>query len=666
MISSPALSKNQLLSGISIVSFESRQSEILKQALEKHGAIVFSAPSVQEIPFEQNPEAFDFVEKLMVGKIDIVIFTTGVGTRYLIQVLEKRIDKNLIVTALKKTTLVARGPKSVQALHELGLVPAITIPEPNTWHEILNELDQNARSMDLENCTVAIQEYGESNIEFIKALKKRKARVIQVPVYRWALPEKREPLEIAIAKVIKEEFKVAVLTSAVQIRHVLKVAAEMGVENEFRKKFKKMVIASVGPTTSAALTEAGFTPSFEPTHPKMGTLAKELAEQAAMLLTQRATSHEPRATDTPIYLNVVRGPLSVGQVSCSNSLFLRACRSEKTERTPIWLMRQAGRYQKSYRAIRGQFSFLELCKNKEAVSEITINAVEELGVDAAIIFSDILVILEPMGFGLDYVAGDGPIITADIKGLSSIQKISDFDPEDELAYVMDGIRLTRANLNPKTPLIGFSGAPFTLASYLLEGGASKNFIRTKTFMYSDEKAWHALLEKITALTTKYLQAQIKAGADAIQIFDSWAGILNADDYSKYVLPHSRALIEAVKGKVPIIHFGTGTSPFLDIFSSVGADVVGIDSHISLSEGWKKVGEKKAVQGNLDPIILFASKEKIRDEVVKILKHADGRPGHIFNLGHGVLPGTPEENVKYLVECVKELSGGPRTTDHEPR
>ncbi len=646
MHSASSVTQNLPLTNVSIISFESRQSDILRQALEKHGATVFSAPSVQEIPFEQNPEAFAFAEKLVAGKMDMVILMTGVGTRYLIQVLEKRFEKAELVAALKKTTLVARGPKSVQALRELGLIPAMTIPEPNTWREILEELDQNPRGMDLENRNVAVQEYGESNGEFLTALKKRKANVTQIPVYRWALPENREPLETGIKKVMNGEIMIAVLTSAIQIRHVLKAASEMGVENEFRKKFKSLLIASIGPTTSETLQELGFTPGFEPSHPKMGTLAKELGE----FFCQSREARGPRP-ESLIASASLRPPTS----DLRASLFLRACRREPVERTPIWLMRQAGRYQKSYREIRSHFSFLDLCKNKEAVARVTINAVEELGVDAAIIFSDILVILEPMGFGLDYVTGDGPVINAEIKGLSSVEKIPDFDPEIELAYVMEGIRLTRANLNSAIPLIGFSGAPFTLASYLLEGGASKNFIRTKTLMHSDEKAWHALLEKITRSTVKYLQAQIRAGADALQVFDSWAGILNAADYTRYVLPHSRELLKQVSGKVPVIHFGTGTSPFLDIFSSAGADVVGIDAHIPLDEGWKKAGANKAVQGNLDPVLLFAPKEKIREEVKKILEQAAGRPGHIFNLGHGVLPGTPEDNVKYLVDCVRDIS-----------
>lgn len=650
------------LSGYSFVCFESRQADILSQVLEKNGATVFSAPSVQEIPYEQNPEAFDFAEKLLAGKIDLVVFMTGVGTRYLMKILENKFNKPDLIKALKKVTLVARGPKSVQALREMGLVSAITVPEPNTWREILNEIDENPRGVELENKMVAVQEYGESNPAFIEELKKRGSRVVQIPVYRWALPQNRKPLEEAVRKIIAGETQAVVLTSAIQIKHALKVAAELGAEKEFRSALKKVLLVSVGPTTTEALNREGLSAGFEPTHPKMGTMAKELSEQAPKLFASRATSHDSRATDESICLNVVRGSWPVEQ-GCANSLFLRACRREPTERTPIWLMRQAGRYQKSYREIRGKFSFLELCKNKEAVAEVTINAVNELGVDAAIIFSDILVVLEPMGFGLDYVAGDGPIIQADIRGLSSIQKIPDFDPVDKLGYVMEGLRLTRANLPPEIPLIGFSGAPFTLASYLLEGGASKNFIRTKKLMYSDETAWHALLEKITQVTASYLLAQIEAGADALQIFDSWAGILNADDYTRYVLPHSRELLKRVSGKVastgsgqvPVIHFGTGTSPFLDVFSGAGADVVGVDAHIGLDAGWEKIGKHKAVQGNLDPVMLFSSPEKIREEATKILTQAAGRPGHIFNLGHGVLPGTPEENVKYLVECVRELS-----------
>lgn len=652
------------LTGYSFVCFESRQADILRQVLEKNGASVFSAPSVQEIPYEQNPEAFDFAEKLLAGKIDVVIFMTGVGTRYLMKVLENKFNKSLLTEALKKTTLVARGPKSVQALREMGLVSAVTVPEPNTWREILNEIDENPRGVELENKTVAVQEYGESNPAFIAALKKRGSRVVQIPVYRWALPENRRPLEEAVQKIIGGEIRAAVLTSAIQIKHALKVASEMGVEVAFRQALKKILLVSIGPTTTEALRENGFSAGFEPTHPKMGTLAKELSEQAAALF---ATHSDAAPCVKLIAPEVVPNTSALRQ----HSLFLRACRKEPVERTPIWLMRQAGRYQKSYREIRGKFSFLELCKNKESVAEVTINAVKELGVDAAIIFSDILVVLEPMGFGLDYVAGDGPVIQADIRGLSSIREIPDFDPVEKLGYVMDGLRLTRANLPPEIPLIGFCGAPFTLASYLLEGGASKNFIRTKKLMYSDEIAWHALMEKITSVSGSYLLAQIEAGADALQVFDSWAGILNAEDYTRYVLPHSRELLKRVSGKVastastsspqassgqvPVIHFGTGTSPFLDVFAGAGADVVGVDAHIGLAEGWKKIGKDQAVQGNLDPVMLFSSPEKIREAATKILTQAAGKPGHIFNLGHGVLPGTPEENVKYLVQCVRELS-----------
>ncbi len=644
------------LSGNSFVCFESRQADILRQVLEKNGAHVLSAPSVQEIPYEQNPEAFDFAEKLLAGKIDMVIFMTGVGTRYLMQVLEKKFNKSELVEALRKITLVARGPKSVQALREMGLVSAVTVPEPNTWHEILNELDENPRGIELENRTVAVQEYGETNTIFVEALKKRGSRVVQIPVYRWALPQDRKPLEEAIRQIIAGKVHAAVWTSAIQIKHALKVASELGAEASFRAALKKIVLISVGPTTTEALRDAGFSPGFEPSHPKMGTLAKELAEQAAVLFNRESFSVK---TGEIIF--------QAAKTNTSNllrdSIFLRACRKEPVERTPIWLMRQAGRYQKSYREIRGKFSFLELCKNKAAVAQVTLNAVQELGVDAAIIFSDILVVLEPMGFGLDYVAGDGPVIQADFRGMTSVRKIPDFDPAEKLSYVMDGIRLTRANLPANIPLIGFSGAPFTLASYLLEGGASKNFIRTKTLMYSDETAWHGLLEKITRCTVKYLLAQISAGADALQIFDSWAGILSADDYARYVLPHSRELLKQVSGQVhsagsgqvPVIHFGTGTSPFLDVFAGAGADVVGVDAHIALDEGWKKIGSRQAIQGNLDPVMLFASPERIREETAKILTQAGGRAGHIFNLGHGILPGTPEENVKYLVQCVKELS-----------
>jgi len=314
-------------------------------------------------------------------------------------------------------------------------------------------------------------------------------------------------------------------------------------------------------------------------------------------------------------------------------------------------MRQAGRYQKWYREIRSKVSFLELCHSKELVAEVTIRAANELNVDTAIIFSDLLVMMEPLGFRLEFTKGDGPVIT----GTINVDKIPEVDPQDSLAYVLDAIRLTRQEMPEDLPLIGFGGAPFTLASYIIEGGGSKDFQRTKAFIAADHGKWHALMDKIVNAQIKFLNAQIDAGADCLQVFDSWVGHLSGAEYETLVLRHSKKLLSGISGRVPVIHFGTGTGDFLDKMREAGGDVIGADFRISLDEAWKKIGYDRGVQGNFYPELLFESKKRIQDEAKKILDQAGGRPGHVFNLGHGILPNTPEENARYLVDTVHELS-----------
>jgi len=339
------------------------------------------------------------------------------------------------------------------------------------------------------------------------------------------------------------------------------------------------------------------------------------------------------------------------------SLFLKACRREPTPVTPVWLMRQAGRYLKEYRDIRNAVPFLELCKRKELVAELTVMAVEKIKADAAIIFSDLLVVVEPLGLQLDYTAEEGPVITGSVATGRDIDRLHELEPAESLAFVFEGVRLTRATLDPAIPLIGFSGAPFTLASYLIEGGTSRSFLNTKRLMYTDAGAWHALMEKMSRGLVKYLNGQIAAGADAVQLFDSWVGCLGPQEYREFVLPHTRAVIHGVTPNVPVIHFGTGTAAFLSQMREAGGDVIGVDFRVDLDEAWKRIGYEVGIQGNLDPAVLCSTREEIRKRVARILAQADGRPGHIFNLGHGVLPTTPVEHVIGLIEDVHELSRG---------
>ena len=342
-------------------------------------------------------------------------------------------------------------------------------------------------------------------------------------------------------------------------------------------------------------------------------------------------------------------------MSLKDSVFLKACRRESTPFTPVWLMRQAGRYMQDYRAIREKTPFLKLCKNPSLAAEVTVTAQEKLGVDAAILFSDILLILEPMGFDLAYLAGDGPSIRKPLQTSDDVDRMKIVDAEDSLAFVLQALREIRRRLKPTIPLIGFAGAPFTLASYLIEGGSSKDFARTKKFMHEDASRWNILMEKITTSTLSYLEAQIRSGADALQLFDSWAGILSPEEYRTYAFPHSRRIFAGLKGRVPLIHFGTKTAPFLEDLTEAGGDVIGVDHRIGLNEAWERIGPEKAIQGNLDPNLLLGDLETLEKEVKRVLLEANGRPGHIFNLGHGVLPETPVENVVALVDMVHSLS-----------
>ncbi len=338
-----------------------------------------------------------------------------------------------------------------------------------------------------------------------------------------------------------------------------------------------------------------------------------------------------------------------------NSPFMRACRREPVPYTPVWLMRQAGRYMPEYREVRARTNFLELCKTPSLAAEVTVTAAERLGVDAAIIFADILLIVEPMGLSLEFAKGEGPTIHNPIRSSADIERLRELDDPGALEYVFEAIKQTRLALPPDLPLIGFCGAPFTIASYMIEGGGSRNFVHTKSLMYRDSGAWHAMMALISRSLVKYLNAQITAGAQAVQLFDSWVGCLSPDDYREYVLPHTQSVISNVTPGVPVIHFGTGTATLLELMRTAGGDVIGLDWRVRLDQGWQRLGEDMAVMGNLDPVALFADQKHLRGEAAKILAQAAGRPGHIFNLGHGILPETPVENVIALVQAVHEMS-----------
>ncbi len=342
------------------------------------------------------------------------------------------------------------------------------------------------------------------------------------------------------------------------------------------------------------------------------------------------------------------------RVASMNSRFLDACRRRPTDVRPVWFMRQAGRYMKEYREIRKHHTILEICKRPDLAAQITLQPVEALDVDAAIIFADLLLPVEPMGLKLKFFEGEGPVIENPVTTSADVDSLSISDTDD-LGYVGESIQLAVRALNGRVPVIGFVGAPFTMASYMIEGGPSRTFLKTKTMMYRDETLWRRLMGKLVDVLGSYALMQISAGARSIQVFDSWVGALGSDDYVRYVSQYSRALIERIRsGGVPVIHFGTGTGGYFRELHAAGGDVLGVDWRVNIDQAWMDISYRSAIQGNMDPAALFAPLPELKARVLELLKRTGSRPGHIFNLGHGILPETPVENVKAVVEMVRDF------------
>jgi uroporphyrinogen decarboxylase len=339
--------------------------------------------------------------------------------------------------------------------------------------------------------------------------------------------------------------------------------------------------------------------------------------------------------------------------------FLRACRRQPVDTTPVWLMRQAGRYMAEYRALREQYSILDLVKTPDLATQVTLQPIRAFNLDAAIIFADILPLLESMGLQLEFSKGDGPVIHNPLRTAAEVQALTTLPAEEALNFTLQAIRQVKTELAGKLPLIGFSGAPFTLASYAIEGGASRNYLLVKSLMYEQPKTWHILMEKLAVAVGNYLRAQAEAGADALQLFDSWVGALSPADYREYVLPYSREAIEiARQANAPLIHFSTGTSGMLPLLKEAGGDVIGVDWRIDLAEASRQLGVEVAIQGNLDPVVLFAPIPEIKRQAARLLDSLKDRPGYIFNLGHGILQHTPVEHVAALVDFIHQYTQKP--------
>ena len=632
--------------GLCVAAFESRRALEMTRLIEKFGGRSSVSPSMREVPVGDSREAIDFGHELISGQIDVVLFLTGVGVRQLMSQLERHLDRGRFLNCLSDVTTIVRGPKPLAALKELGVEPSFRVPEPNTWRELLQTVDEH---VPVSNQVVALQEYGLPNTSLIAGLEARGASVRRVKLYNYDFPEDTGPLERNLRWLVDGQIDVAMFTSAHQVVNLLGLAQRLGLADEVREAFQSVVVASIGPTTSEMLRECELPVDLEPEHPKMGQLVQVAAARAVDLAAAKrrrvrvrsgpVIRHEPAATEP--------------RPAWYDSPFMKACRREPCPIVPIWLMRQAGRYMPEYREVRAKTTFLDLCKNPALCAEVMIAAVRRLGVDAAIIFSDLLPILEPMGMDLEFAHGEGPLIHNPVREADDVDRLLELESVEALDFVMETVRLTRAGIDEKIPVIGFAGAPFTLASYAIEGGASRSYLHTKTLMYRDEPAWHALMGRLARSVTRYLNAQIAAGAQAVQLFDSWVGCLGPDDYRRYVLPHTKTVIEGIVPGVPLINFATGNPALVPQMAEAGGGVIGVDWRIRLDDAWRAIGER-AIQGNLDPLVLLADRAEIRRRAHDVLRQAAGRPGHIFNLGHGILPQTPVDNVVALVDAVHEL------------
>ncbi len=640
--------------GLKVTSFESRRASEIDKLIRYHGGIPRVAPSIKEIPVEDSSSISLFAELLFEGKIDVLILLTGVGTTLLFETIIKRYGKDIFIAALRKTTIISRGSKPSSSLSKYGLKPDFVVPDPNTWKDVLETVD---KEVDVSAKTVAVQEYGVSNPDFISELEKRGAKVLSVSIYRWGLPDDVTPLRDAIRSISEGKEDVVLFTSSQQVVNLMEIAEREGMLESLYRGFDRVLVSSIGPSTTQTLKKHGLSVDYEVDTPKMGNLVRETARVARRLLRKKRIANDMGVRTRnwkriDMVWEVEESDLR--KVVRSRSCFMKACFGEKTDYTPVWLMRQAGRFLREYRELRSKVSFLDLCKTPELASEVTLMAVDRLGVDAAIIFSDILIILEPLGINIEYSRMDGPLIKKVVRSKRSLDSLKEFD-QKELDFVYRAIEITRKALDPDKALIGFAGAPFTIASYVIEGGASRNYINTKELMYKDREFWDAFMKKLVDAISKYLSSQVEAGADALQIFDSWVGCLSPEDYEEYVFPYMRDLIGKLPSDIPVILFGTGTSSLLELIRDTGCSVVGLDWRVDISEAWKRIGYDTPIQGNMDPVKLFAPSSYIEKEVSKILKKVEGKPGYIFNLGHGVLPRTPVDNVLKLVDTVHELS-----------
>ena len=585
----------------------------------------------------------EIANQMLTAEIEAAIFVTGVGVREFVQQAARSVDRQRILDSLADMTTIAGSAAARCALEALDIKPTLTVETAESWRDILMSLD---RQRPVVNQTVALEE-SAAVLGLIGGLEARGAKVARIAIFPQSLHERSQPIVDFFEQVDAGDFHVVLVPTAEIATRYCFLAKHFGRSLLTSHLLDNHIVLSFGDDPAEILQDNGIKVDFASSVSEPGPAIIEIADKIQQLKNQKT---------------IIRTNMSGPRTSPADqnapwydSPFMKACRGEPTDVTPIWMMRQAGRYMAEYREVRAKVSFLDLCANPQLCSEVMCTAVNKLGVDAAIIFSDLLPILVPMGCDLEFVKGDGPVIHNPVRTSKDIDRIKPLENNDELQFVMDTVTQTRNDLPADMPLIGFAGSPFTLASYMIEGGSSRNYAFSKALMYSDHGAWDQLMQHLSDSISIYLKGQIEAGAQVVQLFDSWAGCLNFEDYRTYALPYVKKIIASLPADVPVINFATGNPALLPLLADTRASVVGIDWRTRLDDAWQTVGFDRSVQGNLDPTILLTNPKEIRERAKVVLDQAAGRPGHIFNLGHGILPQTPVDNAIALVDAVHELS-----------
>lgn len=611
----------------------------------------------------------EFTGHLLTGMVDAVIFRTGAGVTHFLEVVSRQHDARRVTDLLHDSQIIAASRQAASALAAASIAhiaafstdvndAAAPPPQPTgSWRNVLIAMDQHFPPQQLTsnpmlNMTLGLEEC-EDWFSLSSGLEARGARVLPIPVFATSAPQVKNSVIVFFEQLEAQNIQVLLFNSPVEASKFAFLAKRFSRARLTNHLLDHHIVIAVGNDTREILADRCYPVdlTLPKSLPNSSTLSSESIE------TMAATIPQLQSQKQNSYIKM-SGPTSSSNDSNApwyNSPFMKACRGEPTDVTPIWMMRQAGRYMSEYREVRANVSFLDLCANPQLCSEVMCTAVEKLGVDAAIIFSDLLPILVPMGCDLEFVKGDGPVIHNPVRTTKDIDRIKPLDSNAELEFVMETVRQTRQDLPADMPLIGFAGAPFTLASYMIEGGSSRNYAATKQIMFSDPAAWDQLMQHLVTSISIYLKGQIEAGAQCVQLFDSWAGCLSFEDYSKRVHPYVQQIIASLPADVPVINFATGNPSLLPLLADTRASVIGIDWRTRLDDAWQTVGYDRAVQGNLDPTVLLTNPDEIRKQAKFVLDQAAGRAGHIFNLGHGILPMTPVENAIALVDIVHELS-----------